>query len=176
MSLKLIIGCMYSGKTTEILRIVNSLKHIKEKPIIIKPKIDNRYSEDKISTHNKQEYDCITLNSLEEFKNPFHVKYIIIEEAQFFENLYEFVLKQVDTYGKNVIVVGLDGDSNRNNFGDIHKLIPICDDIVKLKAYCSICKDGTLGIFSKRLSENNKQILVGSDKDYIAVCRKCFIT
>ena len=43
-----------------------------------------------------------------------------------------------------------------------------------LKAYCSICKDGTLGIFSKRISENNEQILVGSDKDYIAVCRKCF--
>ena len=44
-----------------------------------------------------------------------------------------------------------------------------------LKAYCSICKDGTLGIFSKRISENNEQILVGSDKDYIAVCRKCYL-
>ena len=53
MSLKLILGCMYSGKTTEILRIVNSLKHIDEIPLIIKPVIDDRYSKDKISTHNK---------------------------------------------------------------------------------------------------------------------------
>ena len=53
MSLKLILGCMYSGKTTEIIRIVNSLKHIGENPIIIKPKIDDRYSINKISTHIK---------------------------------------------------------------------------------------------------------------------------
>ena len=165
---------MYSGKTTEILRIVNSLKHINEIPIIIKPKIDNRYSVDKISTHNKQEHNCLTLNSLDDLVN-INENYIIIEEAQFFTNLYDFVLKQVDEYNKNVIVVGLDGDSDRKNFGDIHKLLPICDHIVKLKAYCSICKDGTIGIFSKRISNKKDQILVGSEGDYIAVCRKCYL-
>ena len=175
MSLKLILGCMYSGKTTEILRIVNSLKHINEIPLVIKPKIDNRYSDNKICTHNKQEYECQTLENLSDFDNPFHKKYIIIEEAQFFTNLYDFVLKQVDEYNKNVIVVGLDGDSDRKNFGDIHKLLPICDHIVKLKAYCSICKDGTIGIFSKRISNKKDQILVGSEGDYIAVCRKCYL-
>ena len=174
MSLKLILGCMYSGKTTEIIRIVNSLKHINETPIIIKPKIDNRYSVDKISTHNKQEHNCLTLNSLKDLVN-INENYIIIEEAQFFKNLYEFVLKQVDEYGKNVIVVGLDGDSDRKNFGEIHRLLPICDDIIKLKAYCSICKNGTIGIFSKRISDKKNQILVGSDGDYIAVCRKCYL-
>ena len=102
MSLKLILGCMYSGKTTEIIRIVNSLKHINETPIIIKPKIDDRYSVDKISTHNKQEYNCLTLNSLEDLVN-INENYIIIEEAQFFTNLYEFVKKLVDEYNKNVI-------------------------------------------------------------------------
>jgi len=174
MSLKLILGCMYSGKTTEILRIVNSLKHIGENPIIIKPKMDNRYSIDKISTHNKNENDCITLESLSEL-NDNDNKYIIIEEAQFFNDLYQFVIYQVDILEKNVIVVGLDGDSNRDNFGEIHKLLPICDEIIKLKAYCSICKNGTLGIFSKRISDNKSKILVGSDKDYIAVCRKCYL-
>ena len=174
MSLKLILGCMYSGKTTEIIRIVNSLKHIGENPIIIKPKIDNRYSINKISTHNKNENDCITLDSLPEF-NDNDNKYIIIEEAQFFNDLYQFVIYQVDILEKNIIVVGLDGDSNRENFGEIHKLLPICDEIIKLKAYCSICKNGTLGIFSKRISDNKSKILVGSDKDYIAVCRKCYL-
>ena len=60
------------------------------------------------------------------------------------------------------------------NFGEIHKLLPICDEIIKLKAFCSLCKNGTLGIFSKRISDNKSKILVGSDKDYIAVCRKCY--
>ena len=175
MSLELILGCMYSGKTTEILRIVNSLKHINEYPIIIKPKIDNRYSDNKICTHNKQEYECQTIEYLNEFKNPFHKKYIIIEEAQFFNDLLLFVIDLVEIKGKNVIVVGLDGDSNRENFGEIHKLYPLCDEIVKLKAYCSLCKNGTPGIFSKRLSDKKDTILVGPDGDYIAVCRKCYL-
>ena len=175
MSLKLIVGCMYSGKTTEILRIVNSLKHINEKPIIIKPKIDDRYSLDKICTHNKQEYECQTIENLSEFNNNISNKYIIIEEAQFFKDLLLFVIDQVEIKGKNVIVVGLDGDSDRENFGEIHKLIPLCDDIIKLKAYCSRCKDGTLGIFSKRISDSKEKVLVGSEGDYIAVCRKCFL-
>ena len=124
MSLKLILGCMYSGKTTEILRIVNSLKQIGVKPLIIKPKIDDRYSPDKISTHNSEEYDCQALENLSDFKNPFYEKYIIIEEAQFFKDLFLFVIDQVELRGKNVIVVGLDGDSNRNKFGEILDLIP----------------------------------------------------
>ena len=174
MSLKLILGCMYSGKTTEILRIVNSLKHINEIPIIIKPKIDDRYSKDKISTHNKQEYDCLSVNNLYEAKNITN-NYIIIEEAQFFKDLLLFIIDQVELRKKNVIVVGLDGDSDRENFGEIHKLLPLCDDIIKLKAYCSLCKDGTPGIFSKRLSNKKDKILVGSEGDYIAVCRKCYL-
>ena len=175
MSLKLILGCMYSGKTTEILRIVNSLKHINEIPLVIKPKIDDRYSDNKICTHNKQEYECQTIDNLSDFKNLNDSKYIIIEEAQFFKDLLLFIIDQVELRKKNVIVVGLDGDSDRENFGEIHKLIPLCDDIVKLKAYCSLCKDGTPGIFSKRLSNKKDKILVGSEGDYIAVCRKCYL-
>jgi thymidine kinase len=176
MSLKLIVGCMYSGKTTEILRIVNSLKHINEIPIVIKPKIDDRYSSNKISTHNKQEYECQTIDNLSDFKNLNDSKYIIIEEAQFFKDLLLFVIDQVEIKDKNVIVVGLDGDSDRENFGEIHKLYSLCDDIIKLKAYCSICKDGTLGIFSKRISDSKEKVLVGSEGDYIAVCRKCYLS
>ena len=97
----------------------------------------------------KQEYDCLSVNNLYEVKNITN-NYIIIEEAQFFKDLLLFVIDHVEIKGKNVIVVGLDGDSNRENFGDIHKLIPLCDDIVKLKAYCSICRNGVRAIFSKK--------------------------
>ena len=100
-------------------------------------------------------------------------KYIFIEEAQFFKDLLLFIIDHVEIKGKNVIVVGLNGDSNRENFGDIHKLIPLCDEIVKLKEYCSICKDGTPGIFSKRITNETSQVLIGSD-NYIPCCRECY--
>ena len=174
MSLELIVGCMFAGKTTEIIRIVKNISHIGITPIIIKPKIDDRYSSDTISSHDHQKYCCVTINDLSDFENPFNNKYIIIEEAQFFKNLYDFVVKQVEQYDRNVIVVGLDGDSNRENFGEIYRLYPICDNIKKLKAYCLSCKDGTKALFSKRIVENDKQILVGS-KEFIPVCRKCYI-
>ena len=74
MSLELIVGCMFAGKTTEIIRIVKNLSHIGITPIIIKPKIDDRYSSDKISSHDHQEYCCVTINDLSDFENPFHNK------------------------------------------------------------------------------------------------------
>ena len=81
----------------------------------------------------------------------------------------------VEDHNKHVIVIGLDGDSDRNNFGQIHKLIPLCDDITKLKALCSLCKDGTSGIFSKKIVDSDMQVLVGSTDKYMAVCRSCYL-
>ena len=101
--------------------------------------------------------------------------FILIEEAQFFEDLEPFVLKAVDQDKKHLIVIGLDGDSNRNNFGSIHKLLPICDTITKLKALCYQCKDGTEGIFSKRLTQEKKQTCIGTGDKYMAVCRECYL-
>ncbi len=72
-------------------------------------------------------------------------------------------------------MIGLDGDSDRNNFGHIHKLIPLADDIMKLKALCSVCNDGTPGIFSKKISNSSNQIDIGSTDKYIAVCRSCYL-
>jgi len=178
MSLKLIIGCMFSGKSTEIIKINNRLNYIQENFIIIKPSIDNRYSIDKIYTHDHIEKNCIVkkdLLSLLETTKYKLANYIIIEEGQFFNDLEPFILKSVDDDKKNVIVIGLDGDSNRNNFGDIHKLIPLCDDILKLKALCSHCNNGKEAIFTKKICSNTNQICIGSKDKYIALCRHCYL-
>jgi thymidine kinase len=178
MSLKLIVGCMFSGKSTEIIRIINRLDTINEKYILIKPQIDKRYNTNMVCTHNFIQKSCISRNDLlplfeyDEYKTS---NYIIIEEAQFFNDLEPFILKSVDCDKKNVIVVGLDGDSNRNNFGDIHKLIPLCDDIIKLKAFCGKCKNGKEGIFSKRTIDDENQKCIGATDKYIAVCRECYL-
>ena len=84
----------------------------------------------------------------------------------------EFV-KTLLSKGKQIYVCGLDGDFERKKFGQILDLIPLCDKVNKLTSLCSICKNGTLGIFSKRISSEKEQTVVGSD-NYIPVCRKCY--
>jgi thymidine kinase len=75
--------------------------------------------------------------------------------------------------GKKIYVGGLDGDFERKKFGQILDLIPMCDKINKLTSLCSICKNGVPGIFSKRLTLETEQTIVGSD-NYIPVCRSCY--
>ena len=76
-------------------------------------------------------------------------------------------------YNKKIYISGLDGDFERKKFGNILDLIPHCDNVRKLKSLCSICKNGTPGIFSMRLTNEKEQTLVGSD-NYIPVCRNCY--
>ena len=76
---------------------------------------------------------------------------------------------------KKVYVCGLDGDFERKKFGQILDLIPLCDTVTKLTSLCSLCKNGTKGIFSKRITSETEQTVVGSD-NYIPVCRNCYNT
>lgn len=178
MSLELIIGCMYSGKSSELIKRVKRLQTIQNSYIIYNSHFDQRYGSNNVCTHDRINLQChvsdklIPQLSTEEFKL---ANTIFIEEAQFFQDLYEFVKISVETFNKHVIVIGLDGDSDRQNFGHIHKLIPLADDIIKLKALCLLCKDGTPGIFSKKIVNSDEQILVGSTDKYIAVCRACYL-
>ena len=73
---------------------------------------------------------------------------------------------------KKIYICGLDGDFRRNKFGHVLDLIPLCDKVVKLTSLCGICKNGTPGIFSKRITTETEQTIVGSD-NYVPVCRKC---
>ena len=99
---------------------------------------------------------------------------ILINEAQFFNDLYETVVDMLREK-KQVYISGLDGDFERKKFGRILDLIPLCDKVTKLKSLCSLSKNGTSGIFSLRLSPEKVQTLIGSD-NYIPVCRKCYET
>jgi thymidine kinase len=171
----IIMGCMFSGKSTEIIRLINRYKALDKKILIVNHSKDIRYKKDSISTHSNINIDCISIENLDTIKSERKYEYtskdvIVIEEAQFFNNLYEFVLTASEKDNKIIILAGLDGDSNRNEFGDIIKLIPKCDSVVKLHALCTICKDGTLAPFTKRLVDNKAQIFIGID-EFIPVCR-----
>ena len=176
--LDIIIGSMFSGKSTEIIRLINRYKVLNKNILILNHCLDNRYQESSISTHSNISLKCTSIKSFDEIelKSYQDSQVIVVEEAQFFAGLYDFCKKACDIDDKTVIVSGLDGDSNREKFGEILDLIPICDSVKKLHALCTQCNDGTKASFTKRCSnvENKEQIFIGV-KEFSAVCRKHYL-
>jgi thymidine kinase len=172
--LDIIMGPMFAGKSTELIRRIRQLKVIKKKFIVVKPSIDNRYSENHVVSHNNDKEYCIVFENLNNFIQNTelnNIDTIFIDEAQFFPDLKSSVEYLVEKLKKNVVIVGLDGDFNRNKFGQIFDLIPFSDTCVKINSLCEFCGDMTPAIFSLKLNNNNNQVEIGSDI-YKAVCRK----
>ena len=180
MSLDLVLGCMFSGKSSYLLSSIRKYKEIGWPVFIVTSSFDKRYTTDaKIVNHN-QEYAHahVAVKNLKDISdNTMYLesKVVIIEEGQFFEGLEKFVLEAVELYEKHVIVVGLDGDASRKPFGELLNLIPYADNIVKLKAYCKKCNDGTEAIFTSNKTGVTTTVDVGGAEKYEALCRKHFI-
>ena len=172
-SLSVILGCMYSGKNTELLRRVSRYYSIGIDVLLINHINDTRTGKS-VKTHSNMVKSALKIDDLMKVvKSDIFNKcdIIAIDEAHFFTDLLEFVL-YCETHNKKIIVSGLDGDYKREPIGDILKLIPLCDDVVKLKALDMVDKDGSSAIFSKRIVESDQQILIGAQESYIAVSRK----
>jgi thymidine kinase len=190
--LEIILGSMYSGKTSRLVEIYKQCKFCNISVVVINHSVDTRYDDELLSTHDKIKIPCIKtetlfdiypydLNLEEGVQNIPRVtdkfkivasEVVLINEGQFFSDLEEFV-KILLTNDKKVYVCGLDGDFERKKFGQILNLIPLCDKVTKLTSLCSICKNGAPGIFSKRITLETEQTVIGSD-NYIPVCRKCY--
>lgn len=175
--LEIILGSMFSGKTSRLVEIYKQYKFCNIPIVVINHSIDNRYDENMLSTHDNVKIPCIKTNNLLDLidsEDVYFSQVILINEGQFFPDLYLFVEDMLSIVNKKTIYVcGLDGDFKRNRFGDIIDLIPLCDKVTKLTSLCSICKDGTPGIFSKRITNEKEQTVVGAD-NYIPVCRNCY--
>jgi thymidine kinase len=173
----IIFGPMFAGKSSFLIKQIRLLKILDKKFLVVKPKIDNRYAQNSIVSHDMIKEPCITIDNLSHiFNNNLEdINTIFIDEAQFFTNLVTNVLKIVEEMNINVFIVGLDGDFNRNKFGEILDLIPYSDTCKKIHSLCKLCKDGTPAIFSKRICHNNAQTFIGGQDSYISVCRKHYI-
>lgn len=174
--IEIILGCMFSGKSTELLRRINRYEAIGKKILIINHVNDVR-TDKSIKTHSnitkkaKKLYNLMPVIDSSEF---IESEVIGIDESQFFTDLIEFV-EIAEKFNKIIIISGLDGDYLRKPIGQILQLIPMCDEVVKLTALDMIDQDGSLAIFSKRIVNNDNQVLVGSDESYIAVSRKNYL-
>ena len=178
--LDIIMGPMFAGKSCELIKRIRLLKILKKKYLVIKPMLDTRYDEQMIVSHNFDKEDCIVLSNLEDIFNYElnDINSIFIDEAQFFNNLKNSVLKLIEELNINVIITGLDGDSNRNKFGEILDLIPYCNSCIKYNAACVLCLDGTQAPFTFRIKNkniSNEQVLIGASDKYMSVCRKHYL-
>lgn len=170
--LELIVGPMFSGKTSRLVEIYKQCLFCNMSVIAINHSIDTRYDDFLLATHDKVKIPCIQTDTLMSLDNINQYDVILINEGQFFTDLEAFVTNKLND-NKQIYVCGLDGDFKRHKFGHILDLIPLCDKITKLSSLCGICKNGTPAIFSKRLSNDEEQTIVGVD-NYVPVCRKCF--
>lgn len=171
--LEIIIGPMFSGKTSLLIqKYLNKFMISSDNKIAINYYKDSRYGNNVISTHDGKQIPCIFLNSFKDENLEFKQKYIFINEAQFFENLKNWVIKQVETNNKHLILCGLDSDYKREKFGEILDLIPFANKVTKLEGNCRNCKNPSL--FTHRITKEKEQEVIGVN-NYIPVCRECFI-
>ena len=175
MSLEIYLGPMWAGKSSTVLGTLRRYSSIGWKVLVLTSSLDNRYGTGMVVSHDQEKYPALSVETLMTVvtdKQYEDAQLIMIDEAQFFSDLFPFVLRAIDYDAKHVIVVGLDGDSDRKPFGDILRLIPHCDKVTKITSFCSECKDGTPALFSFYRANKAEQISVGHANQYEPLCRK----
>lgn len=170
--IELIIGCMFSGKTLELMRRVSRYEAIGKQCLIINHDNDTRTG-DSIKTHSDLKRKSIKTDSLFKLNEDLtleDIDVIAIDEAQFFPDLRRWV-EEMEKTGKILIISGLDGDYLRKPIGQILDCIPLCDTVDKLTAMDMVDRDGTKGLFTKRIVDNDDPVLIGDTDFYMAVSR-----
>jgi len=177
--LELILGSMFSGKTSYLLEVYKKCVFCSIPVAVVNYAADNRYTTDPmLSTHDKQMIPCILASSIKDAitnnaKTIKEAQTILINEGQFFPDIEETVKELVEVSNKRVYICGLDGDFERKPIGNLLQLVPFSDHIIKLKSLCSLCRDGTPGVFSFRTTNEKNQVVIGSS-NYIPLCRECY--
>lgn len=172
MSIILVTGPMFSGKSTEMFRRINRAGYAGERTVIYKYSKDTRYDGECIaSSHDQIKMEAIPITDFCDVDIP-DVEVIGIDEGQFIEGVAEFASKAANA-GKTVIIAALDSDFKMQGFVRTLEIIPIAEKILKLRAVCFGCRGDAS--FTKRIDSTN-QVLedIGGVDKYVASCRKCF--
>ncbi len=172
-SIEVICGSMFSGKTEELIRRMKRAKFAKQTVEIFKPKIDTRYSDDEVVSHDKNSIRSTPVDSSGSILLMSNdVDVIGIDEAQFFDEGLVEVCTRLADQGVRVIVAGLDMDYRGVPFGPMPALCAVAEDVYKVHAICVRC--GSLAYVSHRLVQSDKRVLIGEMTEYEPICRCCF--
>lgn len=174
---EVITGCMFAGKTEELIRRINTLKYANKNIVVFKPAIDNRYSDTEVVSHAGSKVQSVVVASAVEILDHINddTDVVAIDEVQFFDDEVVKVCDYLALKGMRVMVAGLDMDFRGEAFGVIPKLMTTAEFVTKLTAVCTKC--GAPATRSQRLvngkpaAYDDPIVLVGAKESYEARCR-----
>ena len=177
--IEVICGCMFAGKTEELIRRINVLSYARKNILVFKPKIDDRYSTTEIASHAGSKVPCIVISEAKEILD--HVNYdtdvVAIDEVQFFDEDVVDICEYLADSGVRVMVAGLDKDFRGEPFGVLPDLLTRAEFVTKLTAVCAKCGAPATRtqriINGKPASFNDPIVLVGAKEAYEPRCRHC---
>ncbi|MBI3789213.1 MAG: thymidine kinase [Ignavibacteriales bacterium] len=170
--IEVVCGCMFSGKTEELIRRMRRAEIAKQKVAIFKPRIDNRYSAVHIVSHSEQSLISQVVDDASEILTLAKDAQVVgIDEGQFFKLNLVDVCEQLATQGKRVIVAGLDQDYRGKPFEPMPQLLAVAEYITKTLAICVVC--GNPADRTQRKTQQQDRVIVGAKDVYEARCRRC---
>lgn len=172
--IEVICGCMFSGKTEELIRRLNRAIIAKQKIEIFKPVVDKRYHHEHIVSHNESKIRSTPVNFASDIiLLAGDCQVVGIDEAQFFDDAIVDVCNTLANSGKRVIVAGLDMDYEGKPFGPMPYLLAVAEFVTKVHAICA--QTGQLASYSFRLTDDNQRVMLGEMGQYEARCRTAFL-
>ncbi len=171
--IEVVTGCMFSGKTEELIRRIKRATIANQKVKIFKPTQDTRYSEEEVVSHNDNAIESIAVAACRDIILQIDDAEVVgIDEAQFFPQDIVKVCEQMALNGIRVIVAGLDLDFRGVPFGPMPNLLAVAEYVTKVHAICPHC--GNLATHSYRLNDNQDTVLLGEKDAYEPRCRTCY--
>jgi thymidine kinase len=171
--IEVIAGCMFSGKTEELIRRIRRAQIAKLNVAIFKPKIDNRYSSDHIVSHSEARLlSTVVEKSSQILEMARDAQVVGIDEGQFFDAGIVEVAEKLANDGKRVVIAGLDQDYRGKPFEPMPQLLAVAEYITKTLAICVVC--GNPADRTQRTTASSERVLVGAKDSYEARCRRCF--
>lgn len=170
-TLTVVCGCMYAGKTEELIRRLRREVFAKRQVLLVKPSLDTRYSVDQVVSHAGQQLPCTPLAEPKDLRVPIGTTVVGIDEVQFFDLSIVGVVEDLLRQGVSVCVAGLKCDWQGRPFPTTLALMGIADQIQILHAVCSVCGDDAT--HSHRLTKDEELVVLGGQEAYEARCRTC---
>jgi thymidine kinase len=172
--IEVIAGCMFSGKTEELIRRIRRAEIARQRVAIFKPRIDNRFSSDHIVSHSEARLlSTVVDKSSDILSRSSEAQVIGVDEGQFFDPGIVDVAEQLANEGKRVIIAGLDQDYRGKPFEPMPQLLAVAEYITKTLAICMVC--GNPADRTQRTTDAQERVLVGAKDAYEARCRRCFV-
>ncbi len=171
--IEVIAGCMFSGKTEELIRRIRRAQIARQQVAIFKPTIDKRYSADHIVSHSEAKLESTAVDSSADvLRLAGDAQVVGIDEGQFFDMGIVDAAEKLADQGKRVIIAGLDQDYRGKPFEPMPQLLAVAEYITKTLAICVVC--GNPADRTQRTTPAHERVLVGARETYEARCRRCF--